>query len=97
MFGDIAIMVFALIAIFTKKRWAIITATIWFIVGLIIGMSIGFIEPNLIDTNLSLYNESTDDILTGEDKAGIVLISFEILFIIIGWIRVVFSKKTTHK
>ena len=99
MLGDIAVMVFALIAIFTGKKWAIITATIWFIVAAVIGFAIGIMDPSLLDSGLtsdvakSTIPLSDDTELTREDIAGIFLILFEIFLIIIGWIRVIFTKK----
>ena len=91
MLGDIAIIVFALIAIFTGKRWAIITATIWAIVALIIGMTIGILTPDVMDTSLSMYNNDID--LDNLDIASSFLLFLETLFIIIGWIRVIFFSK----
>ena len=87
MLGDIAIIVFALIAIFTGKRWAIITATIWAIVALIVGMTIGILTPDVMDT----YNNDID--LENLDIASSFLLFLETLFIIIGWIRVIFFSK----
>ena len=103
MLGDIAIMVFALIAIFTGKKWAIITATIWFIVAFVLGIATGFGDSSLTDldlvngldnTSAAFTDEALDDIdFTDEEKKGLILVFFEILFIIIGWIRVIFTKK----
>ncbi len=106
MLGDIAIMVFALIAIFTGKKWAIVTATIWLIVAFVLGIATGFgdsslTDPNLVngldDTGAALSDEALDDItFTDEEKTSFVLAFFELLFIIIGWIRVIFTKKKSQ-
>lgn len=94
MLGDIAIMVFALIAIFTGKKWAIITATIWFIVNIIIGIAIGLLMSNLMEPDVaSDVAESATEFFDDVELASIFLMSFELLFIIIGWIRVIFTKK----
>ena len=94
MINDIAIMVFALIAIFTGKKWAIITATIWFIVVFIIGFSIGILLSSLMGPELtSDVADETADLISNVELAGTVLMLFELLLIIIGWIRVVFTKK----
>lgn len=103
MINDIAIMVFALIAIFTGKKWAIITATIWFIIVAVLGISFGVLEPSLTNPNLETsfsntsvptIEEALDDTdLTNEEIAGVILIFFEIFFILLGWLRVIFTKK----
>ena len=97
MIHDIAIMVFALIAIFTGKKWAIITATIWFIVTFIIGLSVGILTSNLMSSELlpSEANEVMSEIFSNIDLVSNILFFSEIFFIIIGWIRVIFTKKKT--
>lgn len=89
MLGDIAIMVFALISIFTKKKWAIITSTIWFIISLVIGVAIGFVVGET--SNLTIYGENIPQ--ENIENMGIVLLIFEAIFIIIGWIRVLTGNK----
>jgi hypothetical protein len=71
MLGDIGIVVFALIGIFAKKRWAAIVATIWFSVSIFINLQ---------------YNISSFDPALNEDFAffgGII----EIVLIIGSWTR----------
>lgn len=98
MINDIAIMVFALIAIFTGKKWAIITATIWFIVTFIIGFSIGILMSGLMDPELtSDVAGDAADFFSNVELVGTILMFFEIFLIIIGWIRVIFTKKNKQK
>ena len=98
MLGDIAIMVFALIAIFTGKKWTIITATIWFIVSLIIGVATGLLLSSVMTPEIaSDIAEATAELSDDTELAGNFLGFFEILFIIIGWIRVIFTKKNKQK
>jgi hypothetical protein len=77
MLGDIGIVVFALIGIFAKKRWAAITATIWFIVGIFLV---------LLQNAYYIYDFGPQ---INEDFATVIVI-IQIGLIIGAWIR---SKK----
>jgi len=80
MFGDIAILVFALIGIFAKKRWAVITATIWFIVAFLLGFTVSNFTPVPEDVPFETFENSF-----------LFLGAVEVVLIIIGWIRVLKS------
>ena len=77
MLGDIGIVVFALIGIFTKKRWAAIVATIWLIVSFFVGLLV-------VAYDIPDYGPEIDG------SAAWVIIIIEIGLIIGAWIR---SKK----
>jgi len=78
MFTDVGILVFALIGVFAKKRWAVITATIWFIVVFLLGLTVSDFNPIPAENVPSETFENSFMVL------GVV----QIVFIIIGWIRV---------
>jgi len=80
MFGDIAILVFALIGIFAKKRWAVITATIWFIVSFLLGFTVSNFTPVPEDIPSETFENSF-----------LFLGVAQVVFIVIGWIRVLKS------
>ena len=81
MFGDIAILVFALIGIFAKKRWAVITATIWFIVAFLLGFTLAFTVLNFSPVPEDVPFETFEN-------SFLFLGAVEVVLIIIGWIRV---------
>ena len=77
MIGDIAVIVFALIGIFTKKRWAAIVATIWFITGFLISTF----------TNLGIGTDIYNNYEAFENSLFFLFV-IEVLLIVICWIRV---------
>ncbi|MDR3244542.1 MAG: hypothetical protein LBT79_07310 [Elusimicrobiota bacterium] len=94
MYLDIAIIVFALIGIFTKKRWAVITATICFIVNslfFIVGFTIGLTAEN------SVFEDFQSEIFEGIVVSFVILYLTEIAFIIIGWVRILKGESKGNK
>ena len=79
MLGDIGIIVFALIGIFSKKRWAAVVSTIWLITSFIIGFT--------LNTNTNIY--SGEETFQG---SILLLVILEIILISIAWVVVVKEK-----
>jgi hypothetical protein len=77
MFADVGIIVFALIGIFSKKRWAAVVASIWMITSFIITLT--------INTNVYLVEE------TFEGSFWLLTI-IEIVLVSIAWVVVVRGK-----
>jgi hypothetical protein len=83
MLGDIVIIVFALIGIFARKRWAAIVATIWLITSYIIWLTIDLYEYFYIDENI-------DETFEG---SFLLLGILQITLIIIAWISVITKER----
>jgi hypothetical protein len=77
MLGDVGIIVFALIGIFSKKRWAAVVASIWLITSVIIGLTIN---------TSNLYVEETFE------GSFSLLAILEIVLVSIAWVVVVRGK-----
>jgi uncharacterized YccA/Bax inhibitor family protein len=77
MLGDVGIIVFALIGIFSKKRWAAVVASIWLITSVIIGLT---------KNTSNLYVEETFE------GSFSLLAILEIVLVSIAWVVVVRGK-----
>lgn len=103
MFFDIAITLLSLIAIFERKRWAIIAATICLIFYIFFVLIFIVAMPNNINSNLiagfsgpgvALPDEVFND--SGSFRGmldAITIVFFEIVCFITGWVRVLSAPK----
>jgi len=83
MLGDIGIIVFALIGIFARKRWAAIVATIWLITSFIIGLTI----------DLDVYSHIEETF----EGSFYLLAIIEISLVVIAWISVIIKTKKNNQ
>ena len=104
MFPDIVIILLSLIAVFERKKWAIIAATICLIFYICASLFLVIGLPNDINPNLAtefsgpgaaLPDKVFDDDFSIKNFIdSLTIIAFEISVFIIGWIRVIsFNKK----
>ena len=108
MFMLVLIMIFALIAVITGKRWAILTATILyisiFVLGFIFGISANLGIPDTdITTGLSGAGVALPDevfeepVSTVKDKIETILFLIDNLLIAFGWVRFGLKKNKETK
>jgi uncharacterized membrane protein len=81
MLGDIGIIVFALIGIFAKKRWATVVATIWLITSFILNLTINFQSYSYYSLPQETFNGSLQ-----------ILVIIEIALVVIGWCLIAYRK-----
>ena len=106
MFPDIVIILLSLIAIFERKKWAIIAATICLIFYICASLFLVIGLPNDINPNLAtefsgpgaaLPDKVFDDDFSIKNFIdSLTIIVFEISVFIIGWIRVLSAHKSNQ-
>lgn len=104
MIFDIAIILLSLIAVFERKRWAIIAATICLIFYICFALIFIVAMPNNINSSVitgfggpgvALPDKVFDNTdLIKKQLDAIIVVFFELLFFITGWIRVLSAHKS---